>query len=315
MADGQQDKNVLGAGSGMLTPTGYKDRPKVDIHICDKYAPPAADSIVGTCPFYYQPLHGEYWETVEKVSTSSTWETVKKFATSWDPWKDKEVARRLLHRREKLIELGSKDSDWSRHGNFMMRHIGCGHKPPDYYVSYGYYYCSDYGQNLYPTLTAKGKKWLENARWWLQRYIEIGLQQNMQGDQIAFNSAKPGNGNLSMQVERYELEVDQNGETFKTFAFVTHPLAYLDGGLAGLPVQDLVKIGRRPNMQEWGDGRTIKQAWDAGIPVAKQKAHDWSAEAVDQVHKWGSDAADKAREWGSDTADEVSRALDRLLKK
>ncbi|UOB55009.1 MULTISPECIES: hypothetical protein [Burkholderia cepacia complex] len=141
MADGQQEK-VLGTGSGMLTPTGYKDRPKVDINICDKHVTPAADSIVGTCPFYYQPLHGEYWQTVEKVSKSSAWETVKKFATSWDPWKDKEVARRLLHRREKLIEVRSKDSDWSRHGNFMMRHIGCGHKPPDYYVSYGYYYCS-----------------------------------------------------------------------------------------------------------------------------------------------------------------------------
>ena len=138
MADGQQDK-VLGTGAGMLTPTGYQDRPKVQINICDKHVTPAADSIVGTCPFYYQPLHGEYWETVEKVSKSSAWETVKKFATSWDPWKDKEVARRLLHRREELIKLKSTDSDWSRHGNFMMRHIGCGHKPPDYYVSYGYY--------------------------------------------------------------------------------------------------------------------------------------------------------------------------------
>ncbi|AJY07279.1 hypothetical protein QZM46_05995 [Burkholderia vietnamiensis] len=315
MADGQPDKNVLGTGSGMLTPTGYKDRPKVAINICDKYAPPAADSIVGTCPFYYQPLHGEYWETVEKVSKSSAWETVKKFATSWDPWKDKEVARRLLHRREKLIELKSTDSDWSRHGNFMMRHIGCGHKPPDYYVSYGYYYCSDYGKNLYPTLTAQGKKWLENARWWLQRYIEIGLQQNMQGDQIAFKSAKPGNGELSMQVERYELELENNGDTFKTFAFVTHPLAYLDGGLAGLPVADLTKIGMRPNLQEWGDGRTLKQAWDAGIPVAKQKAHDWSSEAADQAREWGSDVARKAREWSSDTSDEVSRALERLLNK
>ncbi|MGT0245095.1 hypothetical protein ACJ51O_14555 [Burkholderia pyrrocinia] len=137
----------------------------------------------------------------------------------------------------------------------------------------------------------------------------------MQGDLIAFQSAKPGNGDLSMQVEQYELEVDQGGETFKTFAFVTHPLAYLDGGLAGLPVEDLVKIGMRPNMQEWGDGRTLKQAWDAGIPVAKQKARDWSSDAVDKAREWGNDAVDKAREWGSDTSEEVSRALDRLLKK
>lgn len=137
----------------------------------------------------------------------------------------------------------------------------------------------------------------------------------MQGDQIAFKSAKPGNGELSMQVERYELELENNGDTFKTFAFVTHPLAYLDGGLAGLPVADLTKIGMRPNLQEWGDGRTLKQAWDAGIPVAKQKAHDWSSEAADQAREWGSDVARKAREWSSDTSDEVSRALERLLNK
>lgn len=164
MADGQQDNNLLGTGSGMLTPTGYKDRPKVQISICDKQVTPAADSIIGTCPFYYLPLHGEYWETVRKVSVSSAWETVKKFATSWDPWKDKKVVHELLHRREDLLKPKSINSDWSRHGNFMMRHIGCGHKPPDYYVSYGYYYCSDYGTNLYPTLTIKGKKWLDSAR-------------------------------------------------------------------------------------------------------------------------------------------------------
>ncbi|AOR68829.1 hypothetical protein BBJ41_15580 [Burkholderia stabilis] len=326
MADGQQDNNLLGTGSGMLTPTGYKDRPKVQISICDKQVTPAADSIIGTCPFYYLPLHGEYWETVRKVSVSSAWETVKKFATSWDPWKDKKVVHELLHRREDLLKPKSINSDWSRHGNFMMRHIGCGHKPPDYYVSYGYYYCSDYGTNLYPTLTIKGKKWLDSARWWLQKYIEIGLYQNMQGNKIAIKSAKPGNGKLAMQVKRYELELDKDGDTFKTFAFVTHPLAYLDGGLAGLPVSDLVKIGRRPNIEEWADGRTRKQAIDAGIPVAKAKAREWSQDAVDKAREWGSDAADKAREWGSDAADkarewgsdaadEVNRALERLLKK
>ncbi|MCA8019580.1 hypothetical protein [Burkholderia metallica] len=122
---------TLLAGSGMLTPTGYKDRPKVAINICDKHVTPAPKWIVGTCPFYYRPLHGAYLETVEKVSMSSIWSTIKGFALSWDPWTDSDVAHRLLHRREQLIEPGSSDSDWSRHGNFMMRHIGCGHKPPD----------------------------------------------------------------------------------------------------------------------------------------------------------------------------------------
>jgi len=299
MADGQQEK-VLGTGSGMLTPTGYKDRPKVEINICDKHVTPAADSVIGTCTFYYQPLHGEYWETVEKVSMSSAWATVKKFATSWDPWKDKKVVHELLHRRENLIKPESTDSDWSRHGNFMMRHIGCGHKPPDYYVSYGYYYCSDYGANLYPHLTERGQAWLRNARWWLQKYIELGLQQNMKRGKISLVGLKQEYGDCQMTVPQFELEVENNGETFKTFAFKTHPLAYLNGGLANLPVRDLVKIGMRPNLQEWGDGRTRDQAVDAGVPVAKQKIRDWTAYVMEN---------------GADPDEQAGRALGRLLTK
>ena len=263
MADTQD--TVLGTGASMLTPSGYQVRPKVELSICNKVVPPAAASIIGKCPYYYQPLHGEYLETVEKVSVSSIWETVKAFATSWDPWNDREVARRLLHRREELIAPESTDSDWSRHGNFMMRHIGCGHKPPSYYVSYGYYYCSNYGAKLYPRLSTKGQKWLEKARWYLQKNMEDGLRQNMIGEQIEMNSIKPGNGGFGMVVRKYGLELDD--ELFKVFAFKTHPLAYLDGGLADLPISDLMRITAQPNIQEWGDIRTWEQALDSGKVV------------------------------------------------
>lgn len=305
MADGQQEK-VLGTGSGMLTPTGYKDRPKVDINICDKHVPPAADAVIGTCTFYYQPLHGEYWETVEKVSKASIWETVKAFATSWDPWKDKEVSRRLLHRREDLIKLGSTNSDWSRHGNFMMRHIGCGHKPPGYYVSYGYYYCSNYGAKLAPRLTDTGKAWLASARWFLQHYMEQGLQQNMRGDTISIRGKKPNSGTCAMNVPQYSLELDDY--TFKTFAFKTHPLAYLDGGLAGLGPHDMVKILGEPNTQEWGDVRTLYQAYDSGVGVGKQYIDN----TVDYAKAAGNAASNAVNEH---VVDPVARALDKLMSK
>ncbi|RQH08478.1 hypothetical protein [Paraburkholderia dinghuensis] len=282
---------VLGTGSAMLTPSGYQVRPKVALSTCNQIVPPAASAIIGKCPYYYQPLHGEYLETVEKVSVSSAWETVKAFATSWDPWKDKEVARRLLHRREQLIAPESTDSDWSRHGNFMMRHIGCGHKPPSYYVSYGYYYCSNYGAKLYPKLSPRGKAWLKSARWFLQANMEDGLKQNMKGNQIQMNSRKPGNGSFQMTVPRYELEL--NDDTFKTFAFKTHPLAYLDAGLADLPDWnwDLVRIMGQPNIQEWGDARTWEQAVDCGMVVLPKMINN------------------------SDIDDPVGKALGRLLAK
>jgi hypothetical protein len=261
----EDTQHSLGEGNAMLTPIDHKIRPTVQLGRCIREVPPAAESIIGKCTYYYQPLHGQYLETVEKVSVSSAWETVKAFATSWDPWKDKEVARRLLHRREQLIAPGSTESDWSRHGNFMMRHIGCGHKPPSYYVSYGYYYCSNYGAKLYPRLSAQGKAWLDNARWYLQKYMEKGLEQNMRGNRIKIQSSKPGSGSVILTVPQYRLEL--NDETFQTFAFKTHPLAYLDAGLAELPLCDLGRIAIQPNMEEWGDGRTWEQAIDSGWVV------------------------------------------------
>lgn len=291
----EQEQSVLGEGSAILTPTDHKIRPTVKVGSCIKEVPPAAASILGKCPYYYQPLHGEYLETVEKVSVSSAWETVKAFATSWDPWKDKEVARRLLHRREQLIAPESTDSDWSRHGNFMMRHIGCGHKPPSYYVSYGYYYCSHYGAELFPKLSPAGQEWLRSARWHLQNNMEDGLNQNMRSGVIRMSSRKPGNGGFSMGVPRYTLELKD--ETFIEFAFKTHPLAYLDGGIAHLPVTDLYKIMRQPNAQEWGSWGTYQQA---------------GSTVVGSIKTWVGDASDAA----SDAADDlVNRALNFLMAK
>lgn len=285
----EQEQSVLGEGNSMLTPADHKIRPTVQVGTCIKEVPPAAPSILGKCPYYYQPLHGAYLETVEKVSVSSAWETVKAFATSWDPWKDKDVARRLLHRREQLIAPESTDSDWSRHGNFMMRHIGCGHRPPSYYVGYGYYYCSTYGAKLFPKLSPAGQAWLRSARWWLQKNMELGLKQNMQGNTIRLTSQKPGNGSFTMEVVQYQLELVD--DTFKTFAFKTHPLAYLDGGLAQLSIWDLAKIAMQPSIQEWGDGRTWGQAVDSGKAVLQQKIDD------------------------SDMDDPVGKALGRLMAK
>ncbi|WP_322048916.1 hypothetical protein [Paraburkholderia sp. J67] len=282
MADEQP--GVLGTGSSMLTPSGYAVRPKVPVAICNKIVTPAAKSFIGTCPYYYQPLHGEYWETVTKVSTASAWEAVKNWAEFWEPAKDKKTFQELLNRRESLIQAPSEDSDWSRHGNFMMRHIGCSHRPPSYYVSYGYYYCSNYGAKLYPKLSPKGQAWLKSARFFLQSNMEDGLSQNMRGNAIRQSSRKPGNGSFNMSVAQFMLEL--NEETFKTFAFKTHPLAYLDGGLADLGPVDMARIAMQPNIQEWADSRTWGQAVDSGWVVAKTRtseAGDAIGQGVDAV--------------------------------
>jgi hypothetical protein len=238
-------------------------------------------------------LQCEYTETVEKVTAGSAWATVKAFATSWDPWTNKEVSARLLHQRQTLIQPDCTASDWSRHSNFMMRHIGCGHIPPSYYVSYGYFYCSNYGAKLFPTLSPAGQAWLVLARRYLQLDIEDGLAQNMRKNIIQMSSAKPGNGSFKMTVPQYKLELDS--DTFKSFAFKTHPLAYLDGGLAGLQLPDMMKIMGGPALEEWGDWRTYEQVWDSGKAVGGNTIGD---------------AWDAAK---GDVADPVSTALGRLM--
>jgi len=277
MADQEKD---VGYAESYMRLKSYTKRARVERTVCDDHVPPAADSIIGHCEYYYRPLQCEYTETVEKVTAGSAWATVKAFATSWNPWTDKEVSARLLRQRQTLIQPDCTASDWSRHSNFMMRHIGCGHKPPSYYVSYGYFYCSNYGAKLKPTLSKDGQEWLDNARFYLQRNMERGLAQNMQGNAIQMRSVKPGNGSFTMAAPRYKLELDS--DMFKSFAFKTHPLAYLDGGLAGLQLADMTKITGGPALEEWADWRTYEQVWDSGKVVARKVIGDaWDATKAD----------------------------------
>jgi hypothetical protein len=96
--------------------------------------------------------------------------------------------------------------------------------------------------------------------------MKDGLNQSMQGNIIQMSNAKPGNGRFKMTVSQYKLELES--DTFKSFAFKTHPLAYLDGGLARLQLPDMMKIMGGPALEEWGDWRTYEQVWDSGKVVA-----------------------------------------------
>jgi hypothetical protein len=274
------DSKVTGVFRSYMTPSGYTQRAQADTGRCDLNVPPAADSIIGHCEYYYRPLHCEFREKVEKLPSFNE---LVDWAKKFDPWSDGTVTKELLGKRDRLIPPQCTDSDWSRHSNFMMRHIGCGHKPPSYYLSYGYYYCSNYGAKLSPKLSEAGKAWLAKARKKLQENMEDGLHKNMLGVGIQMASGIAGNGSFSMSdVKQYQLELDD--ETFKSFAFNTHPLAYLDAGLADLPWADLFKITGQPSIQEWGDSRTLKQAAESGAVVLPKKAGDLVNSVSDAVN-------------------------------
>jgi len=287
MAENENPK-VIGVFHSYMTPAGYTQRADAEIGKCDLNVPPAADSIIGECEYYYRPLNCGYTETVEKIklsnaSSAAAFAAMKVFARDFNPWKDVEIIERLLKRREKLIPPNCTDSDWSRHSNFMMRHIGCGHKPPSYYISYGYYYCSNYGASLKPRLSEKGKDWLDNARWALQKYMGKGLMQNMQGDVIKLASKSPRNGKFEMKMPQYQLEVSE--ENFKKFACKTHPLAYLDGGLAWLNPIDMALILSGPAAEEWGDVDTYKQVTSSMSGALKNYGGAISDESSELVNR------------------------------
>jgi hypothetical protein len=125
--------------------------------------------------------------------------------------------------------------------------------------------------------------------------MEDGLRQNMKGHVIQMASQKPGDVDFSMDVPQYQLELDD--ETFKDFAFKTHPLAYLDGGIAYLPPLDLYNVMRQPRLQEWTCGGTYEQVVKTGRGLIKT---------------WTNDGADAA---SSGTEDFVNRVLNFLTAK
>lgn len=198
---------------------------------------------------------------------------------------------------------------WSRHANFMMRHIGCGHVPPDYYVSYGYYYCSIYGDKLFPRLSAAGKAWLKAARKNLQANMEDGLKQNMEASTVTIRCKRFPNRTAVLSAPVRELEIDP--PAFKTFAFKTHVPAYLDAGLADLPPLDLMRIGGQPNLEEWLDGDTWDQAVESGIEVGRHKV----GKATEAAGELARDGVNAARAGAQRAGDAMQQALDALTRK
>lgn len=294
--------DVLGAADAAYTSTDDTQPVTVNLHVCNKQVPPANEAFLGNCEWYYRPLHDEF---IDKSGVAS-WEALKAWATTWNPFDNVDVFLRFLANRDEMIAPDSAHSHWSRHANFMMRHIGCGHLPPGYYISYGYYYCYTYGERLRPRLSERGQDWLDDARLYLQRNIELGLEDNMEGDEINVVCRRYPNRTMQMEVTQYELEVDP--VTFKTFAFNTHVPAYLDAGLADLPITDLMRIGTQPNAEEWLDGETRKQAWDSAVEVGWDKANS----AKDAVSSRVQAAAEAANEGLSTVEQALSRLMNHL---
>lgn len=139
--------------------------------------------------------------------------------------------------------IGTCDYYLWRHWNFLQRHNSCQHRPPDYYIDYGYKYCIKFSLHLHPRLSEDGKSWLSRTRVLLQVYMEQELARNP--------------------------TVELDNLAFRKMAFRTHPDAYWYAGLRNVPWSDRFKILREPDWQEWTKYDTWAQAADVGWRVIK----------------------------------------------
>ena len=152
-------------------------------------------------------------------------------------------------------KIGTRDYYIERYKDFRRRNPG--EKAPGYYLNYGLKYFDRFHaqkDDLQPV-----------SQGWVDR-TGVALQQKMEGRNTGADFAR----------------LERNEDRFKTFAYDSHPSAYLDSGLQHVPYGDRIKIGMTPDSSDlltWGG---VKQAAHTGGVVVAQDAGN----AAEAVGKW-----------------------------
>lgn len=237
---------------------------------CQDIEPPAAAAqIIGTCAYYkwrfenFMERHNNcehdppdyYYGTMREIEGG--YGIVDSFNEWWTPSLEEEMGK------EKLTEYKRK------HGTFKAI--------PS--KSYGYKYCVRFTNVLMPTLSEDGKKWLRKAKILLQEYMEVGVVDK------SFTSVRNTDFNerylltSKIGLEKFYTKVEIRNDDFRDFAFATHPDAYLDAGMTGIPISDKIKVSLTPDFKEWGSGKT----WEQAIIVMEEQIKDWYTQAEEGV--------------------------------
>jgi hypothetical protein len=124
------------------------------------------------------------------------------------------------------VQPGSADYYQQRHDDFVARNPGV--EPPDYYLGYGQKYAERFGSLDGRDLSSEGLAWRDETLVALQQAIE----------------------DLRISDPEAFAELERDPEAFRTFAFESHPAAYVDSGLYDLPVQDLLVIAGTPDIND-----------------------------------------------------------------
>lgn len=123
------------------------------------------------------------------------------------------------------VPTGTPSYYRDRHDDFLRRHPTG--QPPTYYLAYGDR-CLQQFLRAEPTMTPPGRAWLRGTMWALQEMVE--------GTRLA-------------DPEAFDV-LERDDDEFHDFAFSLHAPAYLEAGLFELPVDDLWRIIRTPDLSD-----------------------------------------------------------------
>lgn len=101
-------------------------------------------------------------------------------------------------------------------------------RPPAYYLDYGDKYARRFTQVLRPAMSAAGQQWIDATF----RRLQVLLERRCAADPHRF------------------AELEEDTGAFQRFAYGTHAQAYIECGIAKLPLLDLVRIARTPDLRD-----------------------------------------------------------------
>ena len=134
--------------------------------------------------------------------------------------------------------LGNLDYYQFRYDDFIKRNPG--KEAPDYYLGFGDKYLNIFVKDTSPALTAKGQQFIKEVGKALQQKIE---------DKLVANPDAFG-------------ELELNPDSFRKFAYGTHPDAYCESGWGKLPSTDREKI---IEAIDWKDKYWSVNGWESMI--------------------------------------------------
>lgn len=136
-----------------------------------------------------------------------------------------------MHRREPCALKPCIDYYRERAKDYLARHAlptDQSAQCPVYYLDYGDKYARRFIQVLRPTMSAAGQQWIDATF----RRLQILLERQRAADPRRF------------------AELEEDTRIFQCFAYGTHAQAYIECGIAKLPLSDLVRIARTPDLRD-----------------------------------------------------------------